>query len=392
MKLNRWILVSPSGERLKSYQTIESQGLILLNHQSQKIILSPILDKELLNQRKELSLIGTFENGKSTILNKGFTLRSAKAGEEIIPMTYYSEDEEESKKPLVGYFKKSALGHIATLLTLILITSLVKTNKTEVQPPKVTLVEIKKEIILPPVNKIKPETKKIIQKVLPVKPVNRSQVVKTLDKASVKTPAILQGLKQAQNSYVKTNQLIKSLSPNSQSHGGGGTLGANLGGTTSRIGTTGMRSAQKGGGSLGSNSSSGYGKYAGGAPASNGLQIVSNQRAFSLPSGPDDNFSASGLDRDQIMAVINRHRGEITYCYEQALKRDPSLHGKVSIQFVISPSGKVSKATVAESNTNSAPLEGCMIARLRSWQFPKPVGAVNVDVLYPFHLTKLGQR
>jgi len=391
MKRNRWLLISPSGEKLKAYQTNELKGIVVLNITSQKITLYPEVEKSILSSRNDLAVIGKFESGKVTSLNQGYALRESSSGDELIALSHYSEEEEERKKPLIGYLKKSAVAHVATLLSLILITYLINPNEPKVESPKVSLFEIKETA--QPIAQVKPEKRKVVKKALSVKPIKKSnsKIVRTKDVTPTKTPAILQGLTQSQNSHIRANQMIRSLSQNVKSIGGS-TFGANSGGTSSRIGNTGMRASQSGGGSIGSNSSAGYGKFKGGSTTSAGLKIVSNQRGFSLPSGPDDAFSASGLDRDQIIAVINRHRGEITYCYEQALKKDSGLRGKVSIQFVINPGGRVAKANIAESNANSAPLESCMVARLRSWQFPKPVGAVNVDVLYPFHLTKLGQR
>ena len=394
MKTNRWILVSPKGEKLKSYQTLESRGLVILNTQTQKLLFSPHLDQEILKKQKHLTVLGTFESGQTTSLNHGYTLKPSYVGEEVLPISGYYEDEEESKKTLLGYLKKSAVIHLVSVVSLILIIFLVQSEEPKIDPPKVTLVEV-----TPPRPKItqvlptKPVTQKIVKKVVTTpQPIKKSSIIKTQDRSYEKKPALLQGLQQAHETQIKTAQMIKSFNENSRSQGGGGSLGSASGGTPSFIGNTAMRSSQKGGGLLSSHSSVGYGKYSGGRSTSQGLQIVSHQKGFSLPSSPDDNWNEAGLDRDQIIAVINRHRGEITYCYEQALKKEPSLRGKVSIQFVINPNGRVGKATIAESSATYPPLESCMIARLRSWQFPKPVGAVHVDVLYPFHLTKLGQR
>jgi len=391
MKTYRWLLISPDGQKIKAYYTTASKGLVLLNTVNQHIVLSPSLDKDVLEKNKELAVLGNFENGKVVRLNHGFCIKNASDHEEIVANKTYPDEDESENKPIIGYIKKSAVTHIATVLSLILLSFILKSNESKIEPPKVTLVEIKKTVT--PATRVVPETKKIVKKTIATSSTNNKKTnrEKTQDKTQLKTLAILQGLQQSHSQQVKSKHIIKSLSHNSGSTGGG-TFGSNLGGTPSKIGTTGLRAAQFGGGSLGSKSSSGYGKIAGGSVAPQGLKIISNQRGFSLPSGSDDNFAASGLDRDQIIAVINRHRGEITYCYEQALKRDSNIRGKIAIQFVISPSGKVTKAHVAESNTNSIQLESCMVARLRSWQFPKPIGAVNVDVLYPFHLSKLGQR
>jgi len=98
-----------------------------------------------------------------------------------------------------------------------------------------------------------------------------------------------------------------------------------------------------------------------------------------------------GLDRDQIAAVINRHIGEVIYCYEKGLQVSPGLGGRINEKFVINGSGRVSSASVASSSLKSASVEGCITSHLKTWQFPKPVGGVNVKVTYPFVLKRLNQ-
>jgi hypothetical protein len=99
----------------------------------------------------------------------------------------------------------------------------------------------------------------------------------------------------------------------------------------------------------------------------------------------------SGLDRDQIAAVVNRNMGQIRFCYEQGLQSEPSLNGRVAIDFTISGSGQVSTAQVANTTLNSKMVEECIVMRLKTWKFPLPQGGVNVKVVYPFNLKRAGQ-
>jgi outer membrane biosynthesis protein TonB len=97
-----------------------------------------------------------------------------------------------------------------------------------------------------------------------------------------------------------------------------------------------------------------------------------------------------GLDRDQIAAVINKHIGQIIYCYERGLQKSPGLSGRVGVDFTINGGGRVARAAVGSSSLRSAAVEGCIVNRLKSWPFPKPVGGVNVKVSYPFVLKRVG--
>ncbi len=87
--------------------------------------------------------------------------------------------------------------------------------------------------------------------------------------------------------------------------------------------------------------------------------------------------------------MINRHIGEVIYCYEKGLQVQAGLSGRVGVKFTINGSGIVSVASVASSSINSAQVEGCVLNKLRGWKFPKPVGGVNVKVQYPFVLKRV---
>ncbi|HEY8270634.1 MAG TPA: AgmX/PglI C-terminal domain-containing protein [Pseudobdellovibrionaceae bacterium] len=100
---------------------------------------------------------------------------------------------------------------------------------------------------------------------------------------------------------------------------------------------------------------------------------------------------ASGLDRDQIAAVINRNLGQVRFCYEQGLQGDPNLNGRVAIAFVIGGNGAVKMASVDNSTMNAKAIEDCILMRLKTWQFPLPQGGVDVKVTYPFVLRRAGQ-
>lgn len=95
----------------------------------------------------------------------------------------------------------------------------------------------------------------------------------------------------------------------------------------------------------------------------------------------------SGLPKDVINAVVQRHRAEIRACYDAALQRNPGLRGKVVIAFSIQPNGIVSAASVKESSLGDGGIENCITSRVRTWVFPKPEAPVVTEVsAYPFYL------
>lgn len=106
----------------------------------------------------------------------------------------------------------------------------------------------------------------------------------------------------------------------------------------------------------------------------------------------DEVVVQGGLDRDQIAEVITRHLGQITYCYEQGLQKQPSLSGRVAVRFQINGTGRIQTAQVYTSSLHSTPVESCIVNKLKTWKFPKPHGGVNVAVTYPFVLRRVSQR
>lgn len=99
------------------------------------------------------------------------------------------------------------------------------------------------------------------------------------------------------------------------------------------------------------------------------------------------NVEAIGsLSKEAIRRVIHRHRNEVKFCYEQGLQSRPDLEGRVSMRFMIAPSGAVQFAGVQSSSLNNQRVEGCVTSAVRRWTFPQPEGGGSVMVTYPFSL------
>ena len=96
------------------------------------------------------------------------------------------------------------------------------------------------------------------------------------------------------------------------------------------------------------------------------------------------------LDKEIIRRVVREHMAQIRYCYEKELNRTPGLKGKVVQKWVISASGSVQSATVAQTTMKNRAVESCMSRKIRSWKFPKPKGGGIVIVNYPFIFKQAG--
>jgi len=90
------------------------------------------------------------------------------------------------------------------------------------------------------------------------------------------------------------------------------------------------------------------------------------------------------LDRDVVRRVVLRSIGQIRFCYERELQRNPTLAGALRLQFVISPEGRVLSSSVASSTLANPNVENCIAGMARRWVFPAPDGGGIVMVSFPF--------
>lgn len=312
---------------------------------------------------------------------------------------------EEDNEKLTAIMKNSAAGHMVVVFILLL-GSWVYTNyftKSE-EPPLVTIMLPQEEPVKAKAD-ARPHVKVSKTRVKQTKKIYRPTAQKLLSKTyKVKTAqakdvrrigalAALGGLSTGHKGAEGLDmQSLKNIRAAGTGNGGGGIGSAGRGGARGYMTGNGLIAGSAGEGAR-AQGAGGYGtKGSGGGRAGYGkISLVGGTSAVSLPL--DDEASVEGgLDRDQIIAVINRNKGQIIYCYEKGLQAQPSIGGRVAVSFVIGPAGRITVANVAESSLGSRMVESCMLARMKTWQFPRPVGNVNVDVLYPFELMRVTSR
>ncbi len=96
--------------------------------------------------------------------------------------------------------------------------------------------------------------------------------------------------------------------------------------------------------------------------------------------------SVSGrLPPEVIQRVVRQSFGRFRYCYESALRRNPSAAGRVTTRFVIARDGSVGAVTGASSDL-APDVVGCVQNAFGSLSFPQPAGGV-VTVTYPITFT-----
>ncbi|CAN5822131.1 hypothetical protein BH11MYX3_BH11MYX3_29470 [soil metagenome] len=86
------------------------------------------------------------------------------------------------------------------------------------------------------------------------------------------------------------------------------------------------------------------------------------------------------LDPAIVERHIRRYLSQVRSCYEKRLSVDPSTSGLLVAKLRIESTGKV--ITVTASGVH-AEVEACVVARARTWEFPKPASGV-VEVTQPY--------
>ena len=101
----------------------------------------------------------------------------------------------------------------------------------------------------------------------------------------------------------------------------------------------------------------------------------------------DPSAPVVGLPREVIQRIVRMNVGGFRPCYEAGLVRDPKLEGRVVVEFVIDPTGAVSRA-VAAASTNLADVDvvRCVVRSFFTLAFPQPSGG-SIIVQYPIQLS-----
>jgi hypothetical protein len=151
-----------------------------------------------------------------------------------------------------------------------------------------------------------------------------------------------------------------------------------LGGTGTGVVGAGLLKG-KGGGAVGALGMAGIGRGAVG-----GTVVGATSRSIGVGGG-----GKGSVDREAVAKVVNAHFQEVRACYERALLKNPGLAGKLTLEWTVSTEGAVVTAKTKSSTLGDAAVEGCILGRLKSWQFPRAKGGV-VIVTYPFLFNSVG--
>lgn len=75
---------------------------------------------------------------------------------------------------------------------------------------------------------------------------------------------------------------------------------------------------------------------------------------------------------------VRTRNPQLQFCYEETRAANPELAGSATIGVLLAPDGRVTRADVLRRSwegKGAEKVEGCVLAKVRSWKFPAEEGA-----------------
>jgi len=88
------------------------------------------------------------------------------------------------------------------------------------------------------------------------------------------------------------------------------------------------------------------------------------------------------LPKEVIQRIVRQNLGRFRLCYENGLRTNPELAGRVAVRFVIDRSGAVAVAQDGGSDMPDRGVIGCVVRGFQNLSFPEPDNAI-VTVFFP---------
>ncbi len=80
--------------------------------------------------------------------------------------------------------------------------------------------------------------------------------------------------------------------------------------------------------------------------------------------------ASSYRSNESLLGVVRRYAPGIQFCYDNELKKNAGLRGKLVVAITVLASGEVSEASVVENALGSQTVAACVLAQVRGWRFP----------------------
>ena len=90
------------------------------------------------------------------------------------------------------------------------------------------------------------------------------------------------------------------------------------------------------------------------------------------------------VDAKAVSAAVRAHAGEVRTCFDRARMEHPDIHGRLTVQAMVSPAGRVLSTSATSNVEGGSRLQQCVVSAFQTWTFPAPSGGVNGSVTYSF--------
>lgn len=159
-----------------------------------------------------------------------------------------------------------------------------------------------------------------------------------------------------------------------------GTAGVGVAGSGEGVGRRGGGDGEGGGGGA---ADIGGLETGGGGAVSAGARKATKVVARVTPDAISD--VDGSIDKKGVARVIRKRAAAFQQCYENALKTDSKLKGKLVVEFTIAEDGRVADANVVNDGVGSPAVAKCVLNALKRLRFPKPDdGEVTITNAFVF--------
>lgn len=117
-----------------------------------------------------------------------------------------------------------------------------------------------------------------------------------------------------------------------------------------------------------------------------GVKVAQREKK-AVPKVSAEAAEVKGGDAQSVEAVIAKQKGAIIGCYESLLKLNPEAKGKLTLTFVIEPTGRVSEVTPKVTGFQDDTFEQCVKDRVKRWKFKMEDQEDPVDVTTSYVLS-----
>jgi TonB family protein len=288
----------------------------------------------------------------------------------VLPWDLAAEDNERLREITNKVFIATLV--LAALMTLLPVPDVVREDADRVPPRFAKLILDKpKPPPPPPVVQPKPEEPKLVEENKPEpKPepvVERQPEPQPVERAEeARKKASVAGLLPFADDLadLRDNQALASVRADRQLAGAAG---------EAKRAERAMITSKAGKGSGGINTAA-MSRDTGGAGLDGTMSATAvSSTVAGLGSAPladrPDAIAAPARSREEIEMVFDQNKGAIYALYNRALRRDPTLQGKMVLRLTIEPSGAVSMCEVMSSEIEDEELQRKLVNRIKLFRF-----------------------